>query len=111
MTTALEAAFHNTGGTAGICIDCHKTENAKNFSNDIEFARSLLPNDQLMIDAAKAQLVHGRDAQMRQMAQEVITDRQSEAEQVEQWLKDREAATWAPVKCRDCHKKANNVSP
>jgi len=110
VTTNLEAAFHNTGGTAGVCIDCHKSENAKNFSNDIEFARSLLPNDQLMVDAAKAQLVHGKDPQMRQLAQEVITDRQSEAQQVEQWLKDREAATWAPVKCRDCHKKANNVN-
>lgn len=111
MKTNMEAAFHNTGATAGVCIDCHKAENAKNFSNDIEFARSLLPNDQTMIDSAKAQLVHGKDPQMRELAREIITDRQSETDQVEEWLKKHDAGSWAPVKCRECHKKANNLNP
>jgi len=110
VKTQLQAAFHNRSATAGVCIDCHKTENAKSFSNDIEFARSLLPHDQAAIDTAKAQLTYGKDPQMRQLAQEIITDRQSETNQLEQWLKDHEAANWAPVKCRDCHKKANNLN-
>ncbi|MFB3917598.1 MAG: cytochrome c3 family protein [Terriglobales bacterium] len=29
MKTKLQAAFHNPAATAGICIDCHKAENAK----------------------------------------------------------------------------------
>ena len=29
MTTKPQAAFHNPTATAGTCIDCHKTENAK----------------------------------------------------------------------------------
>ena len=29
MKTKRQAAFHNAAATAGICIDCHKTENAK----------------------------------------------------------------------------------
>ena len=29
MKTKLQAAFHNPTATAGICIDCHKAENAK----------------------------------------------------------------------------------
>jgi hypothetical protein len=29
MKTKLQAAFHNPRATAGICIDCHKAENAK----------------------------------------------------------------------------------
>ena len=106
----LQAAFHSKSATAGVCIDCHKKENAKSFSNDIEFARALLPHDQASIDTAKAQLVYGKDPQMRQLAREVITDREPETKQVEEWLKDHEAANWAPVKCRDGHKKANNAN-
>jgi hypothetical protein len=29
MKTKAQAAFHNPAATAGICIDCHKAENAK----------------------------------------------------------------------------------
>jgi hypothetical protein len=29
MKTKAQAAFHNPTATAGICIDCHKAENAK----------------------------------------------------------------------------------
>jgi c(7)-type cytochrome triheme protein len=110
VKTALQAAFHNAGATAGMCIDCHKAENAKNFSNDIEFARSLLPRHQETIDMAKAQLVYGKDPQMRELAQEMITDQQAELNQVQSWLKEHEAADWAPVKCRECHKKANTAN-
>ena len=110
VKTTLQSAFHNQNGTAGVCIDCHKAENAKSFSNDVEFVRALLPHDQAVIDTAKAQLVYGKDPQMRQLAQEIVTDRQSEADQLQVWLKEHEAATWAPVKCRDCHKKANNLN-
>ncbi len=109
VKTALQAAFHNSRGSAGICIDCHKERNSKNFNNDIEFARSLVPQNQATIDRAKAQLVYGRDPQMRQLAQEIITDRESESDQMQLWLKQHEAASWAPVKCRECHRKANNT--
>lgn len=105
VKTGLQAAFHNIGATKGVCIDCHKTENAKNFSNDIEFVRSLLPNHQLAIDTAKAQLVYGKDAEMRELAQEIIHDEQGEMDQMQRWLKQHDAASWAPVKCRECHKK------
>jgi c(7)-type cytochrome triheme protein len=110
VKTALQAAFHNTGATAGVCIDCHKAENAKNFNNDIDFVRSMLPRHQETIDIAKAQLVYGKDPQMRELAQEMIRDQQSEIDQMQPWLKEHEAASWAPVKCRECHKKANNAN-
>lgn len=29
MKTKLQAAFHNPTATAGLCIDCHKAEDAK----------------------------------------------------------------------------------
>lgn len=109
VKTTLQAAFHNPGATAGVCIDCHKAENAKNFNNDIEFVRSMLPRNQAMIDVARAQLVYGKDPQMRQLAQEIIHDQQSQVDQMHLWLQQHEAASWAPVKCRECHQKMNNT--
>jgi hypothetical protein len=29
VNTSLQAAFHNPSATAGLCISCHKTENAE----------------------------------------------------------------------------------
>ena len=29
VTTKLQAAFHNPTATAGLCIDCHKTQNSQ----------------------------------------------------------------------------------
>lgn len=39
MKTKLQAAFHNPTATAGICIDCHKTENAKGKSAPVKCVR------------------------------------------------------------------------
>jgi c(7)-type cytochrome triheme protein len=106
VITKLELAFHNTGAVRGVCIDCHKAENAKHFSNDIEFARSMLPRHQQTIDIAKAQLIYGKDPEMRELAQEIVHGQEGEMQQLQTWLSKHEAASWAPVKCRECHKKA-----
>jgi c(7)-type cytochrome triheme protein len=105
VKTNLQGAYHNPGATKGVCVDCHKKANAENFNNDVEFARMLLPHHQATIDIARAQLVYGKDAEMREVAQQVIRDGQSEVDQLQRWLKDHEAETWAPVKCHDCHQK------
>jgi uncharacterized protein (DUF305 family) len=41
---------------------------------------------------AKTQLLHGKDPQMRRLAQEIITDQQLEIEVMQLWLKQREPA-------------------
>lgn len=105
VKTTLQGAFHNPGATAGVCVDCHKKANAENSSNDVEFVRMLLPRHQGTIDIAQAQLVYGKDADMRQLAQEIIHDEKAEMEQMQRWLKEHDADSWAPVKCHDCHKK------
>jgi c(7)-type cytochrome triheme protein len=105
VKTNLQGAFHNPGGTKGVCIDCHKKTNAENFNNDVEFARMLLPHHQATIDIARAQLVYGKDLEMREVAQQAIRDGQAEVDQLQRWLKEHEAETWAPVKCHDCHQK------
>jgi uncharacterized protein (DUF305 family) len=51
----------------------------------------MLPHHQAAIDMAKTQLLYGQDAQMRRLAQEIITDQQSEIELMQLWLRQREA--------------------
>src|SRR6266403_1691344 len=60
--------------------------------NDADFVRLMLPHHQAAIDMAKTQLLYGQDAQMRRLAQEIITDQQSEIELMQLWLKQRGSA-------------------
>src|SRR5215831_12790428 len=46
----------------------------------VDFVRLMLPHHQAAIDMAKTQLMYGRDPQMRRLAQEILTDQQSEIE-------------------------------
>src|SRR6266404_3795308 len=59
--------------------------------NDADFVRLMLPHHQAAIDMAKTQLLYGQDSQMRTLAQEIITDQQSEIDLMQLWLKQREA--------------------
>lgn len=58
-------------------------------NNDEDFVRLMLPHHQAAIDMAKAELMHGQDPQMRRLAQEIITDQESEIELVQLWLGQR----------------------
>jgi uncharacterized protein (DUF305 family) len=59
--------------------------------SDADFVRLMLPHHQAAIDMAKTQLLYGKDPQMRQLAQEIITDQQSEIELMQHWLKQRDS--------------------
>jgi uncharacterized protein (DUF305 family) len=56
-------------------------------NSDVDFVRLMLPHHQAAIDMAKTQLLYGKDPQMRRLAQEIITDQQSEIELMQLWLK------------------------
>jgi hypothetical protein len=60
-------------------------------NSDVDFVRLMLPHHQAAIDMAKAQLLYGKDPQMRRLAQEIITDQQLEIELMQRWLKQRES--------------------
>ena len=60
---------------------------------DVDFVGLMLPHHQAAIDMAKAELLYGKDAQMRRLAQEIITDQQSEIELMRRWLKQRASAS------------------
>ena|SRR5438105_3295431 len=62
-------------------------------NSDVDFVRLMLPHHQAAIDMAKTELLHGKDPQMRRLAQEIITDQQSEIELMQRWLKQREPAS------------------
>jgi hypothetical protein len=66
---------------------------ARSGNSDMDFVRLMLPHHQAAIDMAKTELLYGKDPQMRRLAQEIITDQQSEIELMERWLKQREPAS------------------
>jgi uncharacterized protein (DUF305 family) len=55
--------------------------------SDVDFVRLMLPHHQAAIDMAKIQLRYGKDPEMRRLAQEIITDQQSEIDLMQLWLK------------------------
>jgi len=67
-------------------------------NSDVDFVRLMLPHHQAAVDMAKTQLLHGKDPQMRRLAQEIITDQQLEIEVMQLWLKQHEPAQPKEIK-------------
>lgn len=55
-------------------------------NSDADFVRLMIPHHQAAIDMARTQLLQGKDPQMRRLAQQIITDQQSEIELMKLWL-------------------------
>lgn len=54
---------------------------------DQDFVQLMLPHHQAAIEMAQTQLLCGKDPELRRVAQEIITDQQSEMELMRLWLK------------------------
>ena len=59
---------------------------------DQDFVTMMISHHQGAIDMAKTLLLYGKDPQMRRLAQEIITDQQSEIQLMQLWLKQRNNA-------------------
>jgi uncharacterized protein (DUF305 family) len=55
-------------------------------ATDVDFVRLMPPHHRAALDMAKTQLLYGNDPQMRRLAQEILTDQQSEIQLMQLWL-------------------------
>jgi len=60
-------------------------------NSDADFVNLMLPHHQAAIDMARTELLNGSDPQMRRLAQEIITEQESEIQLMQLWL-DRQSA-------------------
>jgi len=65
-------------------------------NNDADFASLMLPHHQAAVDMAKTELLYGSDPQMRRLAQEIITDQESEIQLMQLWLDRQRVHTQDP---------------
>jgi uncharacterized protein (DUF305 family) len=56
---------------------------------DVDFVSLMLPHHEAAVAMARAELLYGSDPQMRRLAQEIITDQQSEIALMQLWLTRR----------------------
>lgn len=55
--------------------------------SDEDFVQLMIPHHQAALDMAQTELLCSKDPQLRRMAQEIITDQQSEIDLMRLWLK------------------------
>ena len=70
-------------------------------ASDVDFVRLMLPHHLGAIDMAKSELLNGNDPQMRRLAQEIITDQESEIQLMQLWLKQHVASAHDPTRTPD----------
>lgn len=66
----------------------HQAMSALEYSGDadVDFARGMIPHHQAAIDMAKVVLEHGKNPEMRKLAEEVVAAQEAEIKQMEAWL-------------------------
>lgn len=64
---------------------------------DADFVRLMLPHHQAALEMAKVELIHGKNSQMRRLAQEIVADQQSEIDLMQLWLTQHNVQNTQPA--------------
>jgi uncharacterized protein (DUF305 family) len=56
---------------------------------DVDFARGMIPHHQGAVDMAKIVLEHGKDPELKKLAQDVIASQNREITFMREWLKKK----------------------
>jgi DUF305 family protein family protein len=65
-------------------------------NEDADFVNLMLPHHQAAVDMSRTELLYGNDPQMRRLAQEIITDQESEIQLMQLWLNRQTVHTKDP---------------
>jgi uncharacterized protein (DUF305 family) len=87
-TAAGNAAWHELSQSMDVMHEA-MAATVSSGNADVDFVDMMLPHHEAAIDMAKAQLLYGKDPQMRRLAQEIIADQQLEMDLMQLWLKSR----------------------
>ena len=66
-------------------------------NEDGDFVNLMLPHHRAAVDMARTELLYGNDPQMRRLAQEIITDQESEIELMQLWLRQDDGQKSKPA--------------